>query len=382
MERQWKVVERPWKAAAGQRKAVGRSRKGSDTGTCQPPPSAARQPEEDRKVRLCKRKAVDAQQKGSSLRHRAFWRVAGRCLRSDPGHERVACRRCASNRGGSEGCHVAEAGNGSWCMPMCAYVCVCVLSCCCVRVVCVAWRRRHGRHSYCVGANATTDTHSVVEEHGRFGAVREGTCCMCVRVLCVKAVGTSSHMYRAPPRLWGSGAWSLGAGLGWHRNAQQGTWLAGAGAQCSWSSAGVTSASTGVTSASTGGRQAGQRQEQGQGRLGASGQGLERSGISGGGQEKGGKHETTGGRQKQGETQWGTGIGRASRPPVCRGTWDPLVPCPVSHKLPRLPPENRYRSLRNFEGETATAAPAPAVHLSSTGTRSSAKNPLSPTAAT
>ena len=37
---------------------------------------------------------------------------------------------------------------------------------------------------------------------------------------------------------------------------------------------------------------------------------------------------------------------------LCRGTWDPLVPCPFYHNLPRLSPQNLYRILRNFEGET------------------------------
>ena len=37
---------------------------------------------------------------------------------------------------------------------------------------------------------------------------------------------------------------------------------------------------------------------------------------------------------------------------VCRGTWDPAVPCPFYHNLPRLSPQNLYRTLRNFEGET------------------------------
>ena len=37
---------------------------------------------------------------------------------------------------------------------------------------------------------------------------------------------------------------------------------------------------------------------------------------------------------------------------VCRGTWDPLVPCSFYHNLPRLSPQNLYRILRNFEGET------------------------------
>ena len=38
----------------------------------------------------------------------------------------------------------------------------------------------------------------------------------------------------------------------------------------------------------------------------------------------------------------------------CRGTWDPLVPCPFCHNLPRLSPQNLYRILRNFEGRHNT----------------------------
>ena len=37
---------------------------------------------------------------------------------------------------------------------------------------------------------------------------------------------------------------------------------------------------------------------------------------------------------------------------VCRGTWDPVVPFPFFHNLPRLSPQTLYRILRNFEGET------------------------------
>ena len=36
----------------------------------------------------------------------------------------------------------------------------------------------------------------------------------------------------------------------------------------------------------------------------------------------------------------------------CRATWDPLVPCPFCHNLPRLSPQNLCRMLRKFEGET------------------------------
>ena len=32
---------------------------------------------------------------------------------------------------------------------------------------------------------------------------------------------------------------------------------------------------------------------------------------------------------------------RSLRP--CRGTWDPLVPCPFYHNLPRLSPQNLHR---------------------------------------
>ena len=34
------------------------------------------------------------------------------------------------------------------------------------------------------------------------------------------------------------------------------------------------------------------------------------------------------------------------------GTWDPLVPCPFCHNLPRLSPRDLCRMLHNFEGET------------------------------